>query len=121
MAVNGSKIILPNTKKNASAFERISASTNPTKNQSKPVGGLLSTLHDCLNNTFLDMQYGSCTLSKMALAAQHIKTYSENYVEKAIFTLDRGYPSMRLIDLLLQQKQYFLFRVSSVFLKAYMD
>ena len=28
---------------------------------------------------------------------------------------------MRLIDQLLQQKQYFLFRVSSVFLKAYMD
>mgnify|MGYP007059311570 FL=1 len=28
---------------------------------------------------------------------------------------------MRLIVQLLQQKQYFLFRVSSVFLKAYMD
>ena len=118
---NGSKIILPNTKENTAAFGRISASANPTKNQSKPVGGLLSTLHDCLNNTFLDMQFGSCTLSEMALAAQHIKTYCENYVAKAIFTFDRGYPSMRLIDQLLQQKQYFLFRVSSVFLKAYMD
>lgn len=121
LAVDGSKIILPNTKENASAFGRISASTNPTKNQSKPVGGLLSTLHDCLNNTFLDMQFGSCTLSEKALAAQHIKTYCENYVEKAIFTFDRGYPSMRLIDQLLQQKQYFLFRVSSIFLKTYMD
>ncbi len=28
---------------------------------------------------------------------------------------------MRLIDQLLQQKQYFLFRVSSVFFKAYLD
>lgn len=121
MAVDGSKIILPNTKENTAAFGRFSASANPTKNQSKPVGGLLSTLHDCLNNTFLDMQFGSCTLSEMALAAQHIKTYCENYVAKAIFTFDCGYPSMRLIDQLLQQKQYFLFRVSSVFLKAYMD
>ena len=121
MAVDGSKIILPNTKENTAAFGRFFASANPTKNQSKPVGGLLSTLHDCLNNTFLDMQFGSCTLSEMALAAQHIKTYCENYVAKAIFTFDCGYPSMRLIDQLLQQKQYFLFRVSSVFLKAYMD
>lgn len=40
---------------------------------------------------------------------------------KAIFTFDCGYPSMRLIDQLLQQKQYFLFRVSSVFFKAYLD
>ena len=103
MAVDGSKIILPNTKENTAAFGRFSASANPTKNQSKPVGGLLSTLHDCLNNTFLDMQFGSCTLSEMALAAQHIKTYCENYVAKAIFTFDCGYPSMRLIDQLLQQ------------------
>ena len=108
MAVNESKIILLNTKENASAFGRISASTNPTKNQSKPVGGLLSTLHDCLNNTFLDMQFGSCILSEMALAAQHIKTYCEIML-KAIFTFDCGYPSMRLIVQLLQQKQYFLF------------
>ena len=28
---------------------------------------------------------------------------------------------MRLIDQLLQQKQYFLFRLSSVFFKAYLD
>lgn len=72
MAVDGSKIILPNTKENTAAFGRFSASANPTKNQSKPVGGLLSTLHDCLNNTFLDMQFGSCTLSEMALAAKGI-------------------------------------------------
>ena len=94
-------------KGNTAAFGRFSASANPTKNQSKPVGGLLSTLHDCLNNYVLDMQFGSCTLSEMALAAQHIKTYCENYVAKAIFTFDCGYPSMRLIDQLLQQKQYF--------------
>ena len=95
MAVNESKIILLNTKENASAFGRISASTNPTKNQSKPVGGLLSTLHDCLNNTFLDMQFGSCILSEMALAAQHIKTYCENYVEKQSLPLIAG---IRLSD-----------------------
>lgn len=121
LAVDGSKIILPDTKENASVFGRISASTNQIKNQSKPVGGLLSTLHDCLNNTFLDMQFGPCTLNEKALAAQHIETYCENYVEKAIFTFDRGYPSMRLIDQLLELKQYFLFRVPSTFLKTYMD
>ncbi len=50
------------------------------------------------------MEFGSCTLSEKALAVQHIKTYCENYVEKAIFTFDRGYPSMRLVDKLLEQK-----------------
>lgn len=47
------------------------------------------------------MQFGLCTLSEKALAAQHIETYCRNYLEKAIFTFDRGYPSMELIDQLL--------------------
>lgn len=35
LAVDGSKIIFPDTKENASVFGRISAYTNPTKNQAK--------------------------------------------------------------------------------------
>lgn len=121
LAVDGSKITLPDTNENASIFGRINSSTNPIKNQSTPVGGLLSTLHDCLNNTFLDVQFGPCKTSEQTYAAQHIETYCESYLEKAIFTFDRGYPSMRLIDQLTEKKQFFLFRVSKVFLKSYMD
>lgn len=121
LAIDGSKIILPDTKENESTFGRISSKVGTDNYQSKPVGGLLSTLHDCLNNLFLDVQFGACTSSEQEFARLHIDNFCENYNEKAIFTLDRGYPSMRLINQLIENKQGFVFRAPSNFLKSYID
>lgn len=86
---------------------------------SQSVSGLLSTLHDCLNNTYLDVQFGPCSSSEKHFASKHITTFCENFIDTAIFTLDRGYPSMKLVDQLINSKQYFVFRLPSNFLKAY--
>ena len=119
LSVDGSKIILPNTKENEAIFGRINAKPTSKDFDSKPVSGLLSTLHDCLNDTFLDVKFGPCSSSEKYFASKHITTYCENFIDSAIFTLDRGYPSMRLVDQLINSKQYFVFRLPSSFLKAY--
>lgn len=112
LGIDGSKFILPNTKVNELIFGR-----NMEGNQ--PVQGLLSTLHDCLNSIKLDVLVGSVFDNERVFASDHIKHFCENYIEKAIFTFDRGYPSMRLIDQLIEAKQYFLFRIPTIFLSGY--
>lgn len=121
LAVDDSKIILPDTKENESVFGRISARLDSDKYHSMPVGGLLSTLYDCMNHMFLDVRFGACTSSEKEFAGLHINEFCANYNEKAIFTLDRGYPSMRLIDQLIENKQGFVIRAPSNFLKSYLD
>lgn len=98
LSVDGSKVILPDTKENSSVFGNINQSKCSEKKCNAPVGGLLSTLHDCLNNTYLDVQFGPCSSNEKDYAAQHIETFRMNFNEKAIFTFDRGYSSMRLVD-----------------------
>lgn len=121
LSVDGSSIILPDTKENENIFGRIRVKTTSEHFESKPVGGLLSTLHDCLNNTFLDVLFGACSSSEQYFASRHITTYCENYNQSAIFTFDRGYPSIKLVDQLIKEKQFFVFRLPSNFLKSYTD
>lgn len=104
LGVDGSKFILPNTKENEMIFGKRQAGN-------QTVEGILSTLHDCLNGTKLDVLVGSIFDSERAFASQHIQHYCDNYIDKAIFTFDRGYPSIRLIDQLIELKQCFLFRL----------
>ena len=113
--VDGAKFILPNTKENENVFGK-----NQDGNQ--PVQGTLSTLHDCLNSTKIDVLVGTVFDSEREMASKHIQHYCDNYIEKAIFVLDRGYPSMRLIDQLIESKQFFLIRLpASHFIKYTRD
>ena len=112
LGVDGSKFILPNTKENEMIFGKRQAGN-------QPVEGILSTLHDCLNGTKLDVLVGSIFDSERTFASQHIQHYCDNYIDKAIFTFDRGYPSIRLIDQLIELKQCFLFRLPVNFLSCY--
>ena len=110
LGIEGSKFILPNTKENESIFGK-------SKEGNQPVQGLLSTLHDCLNSVKLDVQVGSIFDSERNFADKHIQHFCENYTEKAIILFDRGYPSMRLIDQLIEYKQCFVMRLPSNFLQ----
>lgn len=112
LGVDGSKFTLPYTKENEFIFGK-----NMEGNQ--PIQGLLSTLHDCLNSVKLDVLVGSVFDSERAFASDHIQHFCENYIEKAIFILDRGYPSMRLIDQLIESGQYFVIRLYSRFLSKH--
>lgn len=112
LGIDGSRFILPNTKENEFIFGR-------SMEGNQPVQGLLSTLHDCLNSVKLDVLVGSLFDSERAHASRHIQHFCENYIGKAIFIFDRGYPSMRLIDQLIEAKQYFLFRIPTRFLSGH--
>lgn len=121
LAIDGSKIILPDTKENESIFGRLNTSKQQKNAKNMPVSGLLSTLHDCLNNVFLDVQFGPCYSSEDEFASKHIDEFYQKYSDKAIFTFDRGYPSMKLVTQLIKNNQFFLFRLPSNFLKSYTE
>lgn len=74
---------------------------------------LTSSLHDCLNNLKLDVQIARFDVSEQELAARHINHCCDNYHQKALFTFDRGYVSIRLIDLIIKKTHYFLMRTKS--------
>ena len=81
----------------------------------------MSTLHDCMNSLKLDILVDKVTGSEKSLAARHIDHYCDNYIQPALFVFDRGYVSIRLIDQMIERKQYFLIRAKSTDYKKYFD
>lgn len=116
LAIDGSKCIVPNTRENMLFF-----GVQEGNSSVQPAMALISTLHDSLNNLKLDLQVDSIIGSEKALAAKHIDHFCDNYTQKALFTFDRGYPSIRLIDQIIARNQYFLFRTKSTDYKKYFD
>lgn len=118
LAADGSKVVLPATAQNIKRFGQQISKTGDTV---QPSMCLLSTLHDTLNNLKLDVQVDRIDGSERDLAARHVKYYCDNYSQKALFTYDRGYPSIRLMDLIISKEQYFLMRTPSTAYKQYFD
>ena len=116
LAIDGSKCTVPNTKENQNFF-----GVHEGNGSVQPAMALISTLHDALNNLKLDLQVDSITGSEKALAAKHIDHFCDNYTQKALFAFDRGYTSIRLIDLIIEREQYFLMRTSSTSYKKCFD
>ncbi len=116
LAIDGSKCTVPTTKENKRFFGTLNGTGSV-----QPVMALISTLHDSLNNLKLDLQIDSITGSEKTLAAKHIDHFCDNYTQKALFTFDRGYVSIRLIDQIIKRKQYFLIRTKSTDYKKYFD
>ena len=102
LSIDGSKITVPNIEENVSVFGKLRNEEN------QPAMALVSTLHDCLNALKLDILVDRATGNEKNLASQHIDYFCANYIGKAIFTMDRGYPSMRLIDHIITKNQFFL-------------
>ena len=116
LAVDGSKCTVPNTKENQDYFGLQIKTDNV-----QIAMALVSTLHDSLNNLKLDIQIDSIHGNEQALAAKHVDYYCENYTQKAVFTFDRGYLSIRLIDQIISHNQYFLMRTKRNDYKKYFD
>lgn len=116
LAIDGSKCTVPNSKENQDFF-----GTQAGSGSVQPAMALISTLHDSINNLKLDLQIDSITGSEKVLAAKHIDHFCDNYTQKAVFTFDRGYTSIRLIDQIISKGQYFLFRTKSTDYKKYFD
>lgn len=109
LAIDGSKFVVPNTEENIAVFGQ----TQGKKDTPQPAMALLSTLHDSLNNLKLDVLVDRVDANERELASKHIEHFQNFYTQKAIFTFDRGYPSIRLLDQIQCHSQYFLFRCSA--------
>lgn len=118
LATDGSKITIPGTKQNEELFGRQKGNS---KDNTQPVMALISTLHDCLNNLKLDVIVGPVNDSEHRMASLHVKYYCANYSQKALFIYDRGYVSIRLMDQIIEEKQYFLMRARSVDFRKYFE
>lgn len=117
LAIDGSKCTLPTTKQNIEVFGRCSTK----KNENQPAMCLMSTLHDTINDLKLDMQIDRINGSERALALKHVDFYCDNYTQKGLFTNDRGYPSIRLMDHIDSKGQYFMMRTPSTAFKSCFD
>lgn len=109
LAVDGSKVTVPNTEENRQFFGSMTSSS--TTNM--PCQALVSSLHDTLNQLKLDIQVDRIDQSERYLALEHFDWYSRNYSYPAVFVLDRGYVSIRIMDRLIQLNQFFLIRAKS--------
>jgi hypothetical protein len=88
LAVDGSRIALPDTKELRSIY-------GATKNQTKTsvVQARMSVLYDVLNNYVIDGKIAPLTIGEKSLAIEHL-THTRN---KDLVIYDRGYPSFDLI------------------------
>jgi len=120
LAVDGSTVQLPLSDELINYY-------GLTQNQ---VGGVpiarVSTLFDVLNKVTIDGLIAPYKTSEKDLAIKHIQNLLEinkntNLKEnniKNLFLFDRGYPSMELLTILYENKEDFIMRCSSVFIKV---
>lgn len=116
LAIDGSKCKVPTTKETAAYF-----GLHKGNGEVESAMALMSTLHDSLNNLKLDIQVEPINGSEQTLAARHIDHYCDNYTQPALFTFDRGYVSIRMIDQLISKGHYFLVRCKVSDYKKYFD
>jgi len=109
LAVDGSRIGLPDTKELRSIY-------GATKNQTKTsvVQARMSVLYDVLNNYVIDGKIAPLTIGEKSLAIEHL-THTRN---KDLVIYDRGYPSFDLIYEHLQLEVNCLIRVKISFSEA---
>ncbi|WP_421921279.1 IS4 family transposase [Marinifilum sp.] len=88
LAVDGTRISLPDTKELRSIY-------GATKNQTKTTvaQARLSVLYDVLNNYVIDGKLGALSTGEKSLAIDHLQTTQSN----DLVIYDRGYPSFDLI------------------------
>jgi hypothetical protein len=109
LAVDGSKINLPNDPQLREYFGTIGAG-----NSSPCAQG--SILYDRENDVVVDARIEPMRTDERALAGEHIKKLAGMALfGKELILFDRGYPSMELIELLKQEKIDFVMRVREQF------
>ena len=111
-AVDGMKGELPKT-------PELSAKYCETEKCKTPVFHAVSTF-DILNEMFIRSKFHFGTADERELAGKMIDAVAQDVYykdEPQIWIFDRGFPSLSLIQKLLEHRLYFVMRVSSSFLK----
>jgi hypothetical protein len=110
LAVDGSKLILPDSEEVREAFGTLPWSTGKTsERQGERPYALASVLYDVLNRVALDATLGRANAYEVDLAIGHLAHTRAG----DLLTLDRNYPSFRLLAELSQRQRDFVIRCSS--------
>lgn len=111
-AIDGSKINLPDSEELRTSFgEQITGGA--FQNQA-----LVSCAFDVLNEMYLDALIAPCKSSERTLAREHMENIKKYSFEKILYIFDRGYPSAELIQKVLEDNQYYLFRCDKSFVRS---
>jgi len=109
-AIDGSDFILPSTPTNKEIY---GAAKNAT--DSEVVMASVSSAFDCINKLFLDIKINPYKYSEQISAREHLRKVKEVLPKdsKMLCIFDRGYPSIRMIDQMIDDGQKFLIRLKN--------
>lgn len=106
LGIDGSKIVLPNTKDVIEDFGQISYGNSKIKG--KQAYGLASVMYDVLNNISLDSKLDKAKAYEVDLAIEHLKHTKDN----DLIICDRNYPSYKFLSYIEKMQRKFVIRCS---------
>jgi len=110
LAIDGSKVVLPNTENVREAFGTIAYSNGKDSEiQGQHPYALASVLYDVLNRVAIDARLGKARAYEIDLAVEHLA----HTQAKDLLTMDRNYPSYRMLAQLMQSKRDYVVRCSA--------
>jgi hypothetical protein len=110
LAVDGSKLVLPDTADVREEFGTIAWTNGKTAQiQGERPYALASVLYDVLNRVAVDALLGKAKAYEVDLALAHLAQTRAG----DLLTMDRNYPSYRLLAALVQQRRDFVIRCSA--------
>lgn len=110
LAVDGSKLVLPDSEEVREEFGTIAWTTGKDSEiKGETPYALASVLYDVLNRVALDARLGKANVYEVDLALEHLP-----YTRVGdLWTLDRNYPSYRMLAELMQSPADFVIRCSA--------
>lgn len=111
-AIDGTRLNLPDS-------ENIHRCFGVQKTGNAPQAqALLSCLYDALNGFILDSQIAPCKGNERVLAEKHLDKLKEFSNYDILVTLDRGYPSGKLLRSIMENGFHFVMRCDKTFLRS---
>ena len=89
-----------------------------TSQGSSQVQALVSCLYDLLNGMIVDVRFAPCKSSERAAAQDMMESFNADRIKNPVFIMDRGYPSAKLIDAIMQAGHKFIMRCTTEFLRG---
>lgn len=109
-AIDGSDFILPSTPSNRETYGTAKNTSN-----AEVAMASMSSIFDCINKLFLDIKINTYKYSEHHSAKDHLEKAKDILPKgsKMLCIFDRGYPSIRIIDQMMENGQKFLIRLKS--------
>lgn len=112
LAIDGTKLNLPNTDELAQEFgvQRTSGASQ--------VQALVSGMYDVQNGIMVDIRISPCKENERTHAAELIRGLRQQPVQKNLIVMDRGYPSAELLHLLESEGHAYVVRCCREFISG---